>query len=123
MDEKTAQDIANKIIHDTSFYIAIVGLIGAVLGSGLTILGNLLTQFVSQRAEARRDEPRRRVLKQMLEDHRFPDHWRRLDTLMHVIGADELTTTRLLLEIRARGSEDGQRLWGLMKDHPFTDAP
>jgi hypothetical protein len=35
----------------------------------------------------------------MLEDNRFPDHWRKLDTLMHVIGANEETTKRLLIEL------------------------
>jgi len=38
---------------------------------------------------------------------------------MHVIGADEATTKRLLLEIGARGSEDGQDLWGLLERNPF----
>jgi len=38
---------------------------------------------------------------------------------MHVIGADEETTKRLLLEIDARASEDGQALWGFKKHHPF----
>ncbi len=123
MDDQTARDIANKVVHDTSFYIALVGLIGAMLGSVLTILGNYLTQHMSRRAEFRRDQPRRRVLMEMLEDDRFSNHWRRLDTLMHVIGSDEATTTRLLVEIGARGSEDGQRLWGLMKYHPFPDTP
>ena len=55
----------------------------------------------------------------MLEDDRFTDHWRKLDTLMHVIGANEETTKRLLLDIGARGSEDKQELWGLIKFHPF----
>ena len=123
MDEQTARDIANKIVHDTSFYIAVIGLIGALLGSVLTIVGNSFNQYYGRRADAKRDEPRRRVLRQLLEDDRFADHWRRLDTLMHVIGSDEATTTRLLIEVGARGSEDGQRLWGLMKYHPFPQTP
>jgi hypothetical protein len=55
----------------------------------------------------------------MLEDDRFTDHWRKLDTLSHVIGANEETTKRLLIELGARGSEDQQELWGLIKHHPF----
>lgn len=58
---------------------------------------------------------------EMLEDNRFPDRWRKLDTLMHVIGANEETTKRLLLEIGARGSEDKQEHWGLIKYHPFQE--
>lgn len=38
---------------------------------------------------------------------------------MHVIGANEETTKRLLIELGARGSEDGNELWGLIKYHPF----
>lgn len=40
---------------------------------------------------------------------------------MHVIGADESTTKQLLLEIGARGSEDKQELWGMIKHHPFGE--
>ena len=122
MDEKAIHDIAVKVSQDTSFYIALVGLFGAVLGSLLVVLGNVLTQKISQRAEARQEAPRRKILRQMLEDARFADHWRKLDTLMHVIGADEATTTRMLVEIGARGSEDGQRLWTLAKFHPFEQT-
>jgi hypothetical protein len=52
-----------------------------------------------------------------------PDYdWRKLDTLMHVIGADEQTTKRLLLEIGARASEDGQPLWGLISRNPLPSG-
>jgi hypothetical protein len=57
----------------------------------------------------------------MLEDERFPGRWWELHTLMHVIGADEETTKRLLIEIGARGSEDGKDFWGLIKHHPFDE--
>ena len=119
MDE-LAQQIAKKVIENTKYFTAIIGLIGVIVGSILTILGNIITHYLKQRAEAKHDEPRRKLLTQMLEDDRFVDRWRKLDTLMHVIGADESTTKRLLLELGARGSEDGQELWGLMKYHPFA---
>lgn len=45
--------------------------------------------------------------------------WRELSTLMHVIGADEETTKRLLLEVGARASEDGKSLWGLVTRNPL----
>ena len=52
--------------------------------------------------------------------------WRKLDTLMHVIGADEEKAKRLLLELGARASEDGQSLWALKSRAPLnkggTDA-
>jgi hypothetical protein len=53
----------------------------------------------------------------MLKHPKYP--WRQHDTLMHVIGADDETTKRLLLEVGARGSEDGQPLWGLKERNPL----
>ena len=100
-------------------FTAIIGLIGVLLGYVLAILGNLVTYWLSQRTIAKKDQPRKRLLEKMLDDERFPGRWRKLSTLMHVIGADEETTKGLLLEIGARGSEDQQELWGLIKYHPF----
>ena len=98
-----------------------IGLIGAVIGSVLTILGNVVMQCLKERSMARKDRPRKKLLEEMLNDKRFPEHWRKLNTLVHVIGANEETTKRLLLEIGARGSEDQQDLWGLVKYHPFDE--
>jgi hypothetical protein len=97
------------------YVTAIIGLVGVLVG----FLGNVVTQWLKERSLAKKDRPRKRLLLKMLEDNRFPQHWRSLDTLMHVIGANEETTKRLLLEIGARGSEDQQELWGLVKFHPF----
>ncbi|MFI5089951.1 MAG: hypothetical protein ACHP7P_07820 [Terriglobales bacterium] len=114
-----AQEIAKRVVEDTKYFTAIVGLIGVIVGSVLTIIGNVVIHWLNQRAIERQDEPRKKLLQRMLEDKRFPEHWRKLSTLMHVIGADEETTKRLLLEIGARGSEDQQELWGMIKYHPF----
>lgn len=100
---------------------AVIGLIGVIVGAVITVAGNVALHCLKQRAQAKRDAPRRKLLTQMLEDERFPQHWRKLETLMHVIGSDETTTKRLLLEIGARGSEDGRELWGLLKYHPFDN--
>jgi hypothetical protein len=115
-----------ELAHDLSSGLgdnlpAMIGLLGVVVGALLQILGNILAQWCKQRAAAKKDEPRKKLLKEMLEDERFPQHWRKLDTLMHVIGANEETTKRLLFEIGARGSEDQQQLWGLRKYHPFKE--
>ncbi len=96
-----------------------IGVIGGIAGGLLVIGGNLLLEWFKQRAKKKRDEPRKEILRKMLRDERFPERWRKLRTLMHVIGADEATTKRLLIEIGARGSEDGEELWGLIEDHPF----
>jgi hypothetical protein len=104
---------------NTEYFAAVIGLIGVGFGSVLTILGNVVVQCLKERSVAKKDRPRKKLLEEMLEDKRYPDHWRKLDTLKHVIGANEETTKRLLLEIGARGSEDQQDLWGLMKYHPL----
>src|SRR5467141_1786722 len=62
---------------------------------------------MKQRVEAKRDKPRKKLMREMLVDPCFPDQWRKLDTLMHVIGSNEIIIQRLLLEIDSRGSEDG----------------
>ena len=41
-EEVLAQQIAAKVIHDAQFWTAVVGLIGAIVGAGLTIVGNFL---------------------------------------------------------------------------------
>jgi hypothetical protein len=100
-----------------SIVIALIGVAGAVIGSVATMSTSILLHCLKERASAKRDEPRKRLLREMLES---PNHnWRRLDTLKHVIGADEETTKTLLLSIDARASEDGQPLWGLTKRNPL----
>lgn len=123
MDTTTlANQIAEKVISDTSFWIAIIGLIGAVVGSALTIAGNLLLHWLRDRQRRKLDQERKKLLKTMLEDSRFADRWRRLSTLSRVIGADEETTRRLLIEVGARGSETDDGSWGLIKYHPFGET-
>ena len=97
--------------------IALIGVAGPVIGSVATMAGSVLLHCLRERAAAKRDEPAKELLLAMLKDTEYK--WRRLDTLMHVIGADEKTTTRLLLEIGARASEDGAPLWGLKERNPL----
>ena len=100
--------------------IALIGVAGAVIGSVATLAGSLLLHCLKERAAAKRDEPRKKLLLEMLEN---PKHqWRRLETLMHVIGADERATKTLLLAVGARASEDGQPLWGLTKRNPLPSG-
>ena len=97
--------------------IALIGVAGAVIGSVATVATSIVAHYLKTKALARRDEHRRDLLLQMLENPAYS--WRRLDTLMHVIGADEKTTKNLLLELGARASEDGQPLWGLIARNPL----
>jgi hypothetical protein len=119
MNEELAKQIANQVVRDSQFWIAIVGLIGGVVGGLLVIVGNLLLNWLQHRKEKALDEARKRLLEEMLN----ASDWRKLSTLFRVVGADRDTTTRLLIEIGARGSEkqreDGEEVWGLISKHPL----
>lgn len=100
--------------------IALIGVAGAVVGSVATIAGNVVLHCLKERAATKREKPQRDLLIEMLKHPEY--QWRKLDTLMHVIGADEKTTKRLLLEAGARASEDGQPLWGLIERNPLPSS-
>ena len=99
--------------------IALIGVGGAVVGSIATVAVQWLKHYLNERKIGRLEKPRKDLLEEMLRSTKY--RWRNLDTLMHVIGADEETTKRLLLEIGARASEDGNPLWGLVERNPLPD--
>jgi hypothetical protein len=94
---------------------------GILLLHGSINPGAKLYQFFCAGLRSRKDKARKQLLRNMLEakNQAYPQRWRSLTTRMHVIGASEETTKRLLLEIGARASENGQDLWGLVKYHPL----
>jgi len=56
MDEtQLATSIAGKVVADTKFWVAIIGLVGALIGSSLTILGNILLHWLKNRSQSRLD--------------------------------------------------------------------
>jgi hypothetical protein len=116
---EVAQQVCKDAAGNNEHFSALMVLVGVVVGSVLTLLGNIVMHCLKELALAKKDKPRKQLLTKMLEDDRFPDHWRKLDILMHVIGANAETTKRLLIELGARRSEDQQELWGLIKHHPF----
>lgn len=101
-----------------SITIALIGVGGAVIGSIATLSGNFLMHRLKMRDEKNKEEPARILLTEMLNHKNYT--WRKLDTLMHVVGASEETTKRLLLEVGARASEDGQNLWALKSRAPLA---
>ena len=119
MNEELAKQIATQILKQSQVWIAIIGVIGSIIGGVLVIFGNLLVSWVQQRKQKELDKARKRLLETMLN----AADWRKLSTLFRVIGADRETTTRLLIEIGARGSEksrdDGEEVWGLISKHPL----
>ncbi|WP_415911640.1 hypothetical protein [Neptuniibacter sp. QD37_11] len=120
MDESTlATKIATQVVSDTKFWIALIGILGGIVGSLLTLGGNIILHKIKEKPQKELDAKRKATLKLMLEDDRFPDKWRYLETLSAVIGASEEETKRLLVELEARGSEKADGKWGLIKHHPF----
>lgn len=98
-------------------WIAFIGFSGAVIGSLATLAGTWLAHYLKQKTEAKKDQPRKDLLLELLNDKSH--EWRELDTLRHVIGADEITTKRLLIDIGARASENGKPIWALIRDKPL----
>lgn len=120
MDEVVlGNKIATQVVADTRFWIALVGLVGAIVGAFITLVGNLFLHWLKENPKKNLDKKRRKILEEMLDDSRFTERWRKLNTLSAVIGANEEETKRLLFEIGARGSENADGKWGLIKNHPF----
>lgn len=95
--------------------------LGTLIGALGSFAGTWLTDWLRNRRKDRLDAARKKLLRIMLEDRRF--QWRNLSTLMRVIGADEPTTLRLLLEIDARGSQNaGSEEWGLISRNPLPTS-
>ncbi len=119
-DQELAHEIANNVVRDTQFWIAVVGILGVVVGSLATIGGNILLNWLQGRKQKSLDEARKGLLQQMLTER----DWRKLSTLSRVIGADYDETRRLLIAINARGSElpkdDHDEAWGLISKHPLS---
>lgn len=117
-----ASQITTQVISDTKFWVAIIGLVGAVVGSLLTMFGNILLHWIKEKPKTDLEKTRIKLLKEMLDDERFSDKWRNLSTLCAVIGADEQETKRLLFMAGARGSEKADGKWGLLKNHPLPGS-
>lgn len=115
-----AAQIAKSVVSDTSFWVAVVGLVGVVVGAVIAVVGNIVLHKIQNGPKQRLDNGRKELLKRMLNDSRFPKGWRKLTTLSRVIGADDETTRRLLIEVAARGSEKEDGMWGLIERHPLN---
>lgn len=119
MTEQEIAQIASKVVGDTKFWIGLVGVIGAIVGSALTIFGNFALEWFKNRNQKKLDQSRQKILKEMLKEKNF--EWRNLSTLAAVIGCNEEATKNLLISINARGSENNDGQWGLISRHPIKD--
>jgi hypothetical protein len=91
-------------------------------GSGHRCRGQHRVHWFQDGPRRRLEDGRTKLLLQMLRDGRFQDRWRKLSTLSRVVGADEDSTKRLLIDVGARGSEKDDGLWGLIESHPFDQV-
>jgi hypothetical protein len=112
--------IAAKVAADTSVTVATIALIGVLVGAIVGVLGTLLLYLLQSASRRKLDKQRSVLLTTMLDDNRFPNHWRKLSTLARVVGASEATTKRLLIGLGARSSENDDGFWGLLSHHPLS---
>jgi len=99
---------------------ALIGLLGVTLGSILAPIVNCLIAKATRQKQTRLEKAQKQLLEKMLNHSEY--QWRSLNTLKNVIGADESTTKILLLDLGARGTDDGKN-WGLISRNPLPNSP
>ncbi|MEO9468175.1 hypothetical protein [Parasphingorhabdus sp.] len=97
----------------------VAALIGAAVGAGSSLLTTWLAHKLRTRRENSLDEKRRMRLKLLLNGKRYK--WRDIDTLASAIGADDIKTKELLIEIDARQSLSNNSSWGLISRNPYPE--
>lgn len=97
----------------------LLGIIGVAVGAAGQLLLDHCRHKRETAAQIALDNSRKNLLKQALNHPPNGTEWRKLDTLSRIIGADFETTTRLLIEIDARGSEGENNLWALLSKKPL----
>jgi len=95
------------------------GLSGVVVGGLGSWVGIWFKHKLDTNREQKLDNLRKSDLRQLLENPPDGKEWRKLETLSRVIGADFETTTRLLIEIGARGSQSESGVWALKSKQPL----
>lgn len=119
MTEQEISIITTKIVSDTKTWVALIGLLGAIVGSLLTILGNIVLEWFKNKSQKKIDKKRQEILKEMLEHKTYS--WRNLETLSAVVGCDKETTKNHLISIGARGSENNDGKWSLTSRNPLKN--
>lgn len=121
-EASTVQEIVAGVVRDTKTWVAFIGVLGAIVGSLLTILGNFAFHWMKTHRERSIRSKRKELLKKLLE----AKSWRRVSTMSKVLGTPQEETKALLIECGARGSEkrreDEEEVWGLISKHPLKDV-
>jgi hypothetical protein len=118
---QVAAQISTQVVNDTELWIGIIGVAGVIIGSIITITGNLSIEWFKNKDKRSIDKARQEILKEMLNCQDYS--WRKLSTLSCVIGCSEEQTRHHLIAIGARGSENGKdgesTMWGLITKFPL----
>ncbi len=65
MDESTlASKIAEMVVADTAFWIAVIGFLGVVVGALITVAGNVILHWLQTRKQSEIDKKRISMLKE-----------------------------------------------------------
>ena len=101
-------------------------LISAIVGGAIAIFGQIFVVWFQDIPKRQLDEARKSLLLKMLDPSNMPKttdgsraKWRNFATLRDVIGADEDTAKRLLIQIGARRSTGTSDLWALIRYQPL----
>ncbi|MFT6556268.1 hypothetical protein [Sneathiella sp.] len=100
----------------TEFFI---GIAGVLVGALITLAVDLLKYRLQTSKSRDLDNRRKALLERMLTHPPKETEWRSLASLSRVIGADYPTTTRLLIELGARGNEKENEVWALLREKPL----
>lgn len=100
----------------------LLGIIGVVVGAAGQFLIDHYRHRRETAAQRESDGKRKALLRDALENPPPGKEWRKLQTLSRIIGADYETTTRLLIDLGARGSERESEVWVLLSEQPLGHA-
>lgn len=122
LDQQITQEIALKLVSDAQFWAAVIGFFGVIVGSIVSVAGNLIFHWYQNRRNNSLDNLRKNLLKTMLENPKFPEG-RSLKTLSRVTGAEPEECRRLLIEIGARGFTltRGGEGWTYVKNRQWSE--
>lgn len=95
------------------------GVLGAVVGALATLAGIPLNHWLLNKRANSLAEKRKARLRVMLNGERYT--WRSIEALAASIGADELSTKALLIEIDARASLSNGQSWALVSRAPWPE--
>ncbi|WP_141687905.1 hypothetical protein [Stappia indica] len=96
-----------------------LGLVGVAVGATIQFGLDQLRRHLENKQQKGIDERRKALLRTALENPPLGKEWRSIQTLSRIVGANYETTTRLLIELGARGSEGENDVWALASRKPL----